>query len=211
MNGFMLWHAQPPQAMGIVSDRRVLRAAEVPPLLQAQQLVEALQALQAGTQARIDAACAQARAEGLAQGLADARAASEAALADALARLTHAHEQQRAQWQQALPELALAVFGKLLGALPPHEPLARLASQAARELLPARTWRLLVHPAQVAGLREQLQALDPDHSAGLAAAEIVADATLAETDCRLLTEFGSADAGLHTQLARLASAWGLAR
>jgi flagellar biosynthesis/type III secretory pathway protein FliH len=54
-----------------------------------------------------------------------------------------------------------------------------------------------------------LQAVDPDDKAGLASAEIVADAELAEGDCRLTTEFGSADAGLDTQVRRLAHAWSL--
>ena len=79
--------------------------------------------------------------------------------------------------------------------------------QAARELLPARTWRLHVHPVQLAGLRAALQAVDPGDQAGLASAEILADAELDETDCRLTTEFGSADAGLATQVQRLASHW----
>lgn len=206
-NGFLLWHRDPQARLGIASDRRVLRAAEVPALQQAQQVLDELHALLAQEQARVDAACAQARADGLAQGLAEAQVQSRAQLADEVARMARLQEQQRERLQQDVAGLALAVFEKLLGELPAQERLARLAAQAARELLPARTWRLHVHPSQLAGLRAALQAVDASDRAGLARAELLADADLAETDCRLTTEFGSADAGLQTQVQRLAQTW----
>lgn len=209
MNGFMLWHRDPQARLGIASDRRVLRAAEVPALQDAQQLLAGLHELLAQEQSRIDAACERARAEGLQQGLADAESRSRDQLAEGLARLTQAHELQCQRQQRDLARLALEVFQKLLGSLPADQALARLAAQAAREMLPARTWRLHVHPGQQDVLRAALQAVDPDDKAGLAGAEIVADAELREGDCRLVTEFGTADASLSTQVQRLARAWGL--
>lgn len=204
---FMLWHRDPAARLGIAADRRVLRAAEVPPLQDAQRLLAELCQLLEHEQARIDTACARGQADGLAQGLELGRRRSRGELDDALARMTHDHELERRRLQQGVAGLALEVFRKLLGELPDDERLARLALQAARELLPARTWRLQVHPAQVAGLRAALRTLDPDDQAGLAGAEIVPDADLAETDCRLITEFGSADAGLAAQIERLQAAW----
>ena len=209
MNGFMLWHRDPQARLGIASDRRVLRAAEVPPLQDAQQLLNALRELLEQEQARVDAACEAARAEGLRQGLLQAEARSRAQVADELARLARAQDDDRRRQQQAVAGLALEVFQKLLGELPADERLARLAAQAARELLPARTWRLQVHPSQVAALRSSLQSVDPDDKASLANAEVVADADLAEGDCRLVTEFGTADASLSTQVERLARTWGV--
>ena len=161
-------------------------------------------------QVRVEAPCAQASEEGLRQGLALAEGQAREQLGVALTRLTRAHEEQCQRQQRDMARLALEVFRKLLGALPADEGLARLASQAARELLPARTWRLHVHPSRMDSLRTVLQAVDPDDQAGLAGAEIVADADLAEGDCRLTTEFGTADASLATQVARLARTWGLA-
>lgn len=210
MNGFLLWHRDPQARLGIASDRRVLRATEVPALQEAQQLLDELRTLHAQEHERVAAACAQGHAQGLQQGLADAADQARAHLADALAQQTRAHEQARQQLQQDLATLALEVFRKLLGELPAEQRLARLAAQAARELLPARTWRLHVHPTQLTALRAALAALDPADKAGLARAEIVADAELAEGDCRLTTEFGTADAGLDAQLQRLARAWSLA-
>jgi flagellar biosynthesis/type III secretory pathway protein FliH len=209
MNNFMLWHRDPHARLGIASDRRVLRAAEVPALQDAQQLLDALHELLAQEQSRIEAACERARAEGLSQGLAMAEERSSAQVADAVAQLTQAHEDERLRLQREVAGLALDVFQKLLGQVPAEERLARLAAQAARELLPARTWRLQVHPSQLPSLRDALRAADPENTAGLAGAEIVADAELAEADCRLITEFGTADAGLATQVERLARAWGI--
>jgi flagellar biosynthesis/type III secretory pathway protein FliH len=210
MNSFQLWHRQPTQALGIAADRRVLRAHEVPPLLQADALLASLQALQVEQQARVDAACEAARVDGHRRGLAQGQAEAQTRLDRALATLTQQHEAAREQLQQAVARLALDVAQKLLGSLPADAALAHLATQAARELLPARTWRLQVHPTQVATLHAALQAADPEDKAGLRHAEIVPDASLAETDCRLTTEFGSADASLATQVQRLAQAWGVA-
>jgi len=208
-NSFMLWHREPQARLGIASDRRVLRAAEVPALQDAHEVLAELRSLFEQEQVRVEAACAQAREEGLRQGLAQAEAQSRAQVADAVARLTQAHEAQCQRQQRDVARLALEVFQKLLGPLPADEGLARLAAQAARELLPARTWRLHVHPQQMDGLRAALSAIDPEDKAGLGSAEIVADAELAEGDCRLTTEFGTADASLATQVARLARAWSL--
>lgn len=207
MKSFMLWQRDAQARTGIASDRRVLRAAEVPALLRAQELLDELHGLAADEQRRVDAACTEARAEGLAQGLADAQAQSRAEVADEIARLARAHEDLRQRLQNDVATLALDVFQKLLGQLPADERLARLAVQAARELLPARTWRLHVHPSQLAGLRAALQTVDPGDQAGLASAEILSDAELADGDCRLTTEFGTADAGLATQVQRLARHW----
>lgn len=209
MNSFMLWHRDPQARLGIASDRRVLRAAEVPALQDAQQVLDELRALFAQEEVRVEEACAQARIDGLRQGLHEAEGRSRAVVAEELARLSQAHEVQRQRVQRDVARLALEVFQKMLGTLPPDEALARLATQAARELLPARTWRLQVHPSQMEALRAALLQLDPDDKAGLAQAEIVADAELGEGDCRLVTEFGTADASLATQVERLARTWGL--
>ncbi|MDR7333397.1 FliH/SctL family protein [Roseateles asaccharophilus] len=207
MRSFMLWQRDAQSRVGIASDRRVLRAAEVPALLRAQELLDELHHLAADEQRRVSAACDEARAEGLAQGLADAQAQSRAEVDDEIARLARAHEHLRQRLQHDVAALALDVFQKLLGQLPADERLARLALQAARELLPARTWRLHVHPSQLGSLRAALQAVDPGDQAGLAGAEILADTELADGDCRLTTEFGTADAGLATQVQRLARHW----
>lgn len=215
MSGYLLWRARPEAALGLVSDQRVVPAADAPALLQAQALLARVDQLLSETEAQCQVLREAAREQGLREGLAEAEARLQAQLEEAqatqLAQLAAANQQLRQQWQQSLAELALAIHNKLMGELPAQEQLARLALQAARELLPARCWRLAVPPAQLAGLREALQALDPQNRAGLQDSELIADPALPALGCRLLTDLGSADASLETQLQRIASAWGLTR
>lgn len=204
---FLLWQRG---ALGIASTRVVLRAAEVPLLQEAGALVERLQALWHAEAGRVEAAAEAGRTHGWAEGGEQARQAAEAELAAQLAQVTTQVEAVRDEARQEVAALALQVVRKLLGSLPEPERQAALALQAARELLPARTWRLAVHPQVAPALRARLASLGPDARGGLAQAEVCEDAGLALGDCRLDTEFGSARAGLDAQLARLASAWGVA-
>lgn len=201
---FLLWQRG---QLGIASGRRVFRAAEVPLLQDASALVERLQVLWEGEDTRVQAALDGARQQGLQEGARLARQEAEAALSAHLAMLARDAQAAREAQQREVGSLALEVVRKLLGALPEAERLAALAQQAARELLPARTWRLVVHPSVVDAVRANLAHLDPDERSGLAQAEVAADASLPAGDCRIETDQGSARAGLDEQLARLAEAW----
>lgn len=203
---FLLWQRG---QLGIGSGRQVFRAAEVPLLQDASALVGRLQALWQGEAGRVEAAAEAARQQGWSEGGERARAAAEAGLAEQLARLAQQAEAARDEARQEVAALALQVVRKLLGGLPEPERQAALALQAARELLPARTWRLAVHPHSAPALRERLARLDAHDGALLAQAEVAEDEALAPGDCRLDTEFGSARAGLEAQLERVAAAWGV--
>lgn len=205
---FLLWQRG---QVGIGSGRQVFRAAEVPLLQDAGELVARLESLWQAEAGRIEAAAEAACAQGRAEGGARARAEAEAHLAEQLSRLQQQAEDARDEARQQVASLALQVVRKLLGGLPEPERQAALALQAARELLPARTWRLAVHPQSAAALRERLGQLAPDERSGLAGAEVCEDDALAPGDCRLDTEFGSARAGLEAQLERLAAAWGVTK
>jgi flagellar biosynthesis/type III secretory pathway protein FliH len=204
---FLLWQRG---QLGVGSGRQVFRAAEVPLLQDASGLVARLEALWQAETSRIESAEQAARQQGWDQGGERARAEAEAGLADALARLSREAESVRDQARQEVATLALQVVRKLLGHLPEPERQAALALQAARELLPARTWRLAVHPQCAPALRERLGQLTAQERAALAQAEVSEDDAVAPGDCRLDTEFGSARAGLDAQLERLAAAWGVA-
>ncbi|HSI56253.1 MAG TPA: FliH/SctL family protein [Ideonella sp.] len=201
---FLLWHAG---SVGLAGDRRVLRAGEVAPLAHALALIERVEALSARTAEQQRAAEAAGREAGLAMGAEAARQAAQAALADELARLARRAQADRERAQRDVAQLALEVARRLVGELPAPERLAGLAAQAARELLPARTWRLSVHPSQVAPLQARLRQLDPQDRTGLGGAEVCADASLPAEVCRLETDLGSALAGLDDHLQRLARAW----
>jgi flagellar biosynthesis/type III secretory pathway protein FliH len=204
---FLLWQRG---QLGIGSGRQVFRAAEVPLLQDASALVARLETLWQEEAGRVEAAADTARQQGWAEGGERARAAAEAGLAEQLARLAQQAEAVRAETRQEVAALALQVVRKLLGGLPEPERQAALALQAARELLPARTWRLAVHPRSAPALRERLARLGANDGGLLAQAEVAEDEAVAPGDCRLDTEFGSARAGLEAQLDRLAAAWGVA-
>jgi flagellar biosynthesis/type III secretory pathway protein FliH len=204
---FLLWQKG---QIGVASGRQVFRANEVPLLQDASALVARLQALWSSEDERVQTALDGARQQGLSEGTRLAQRELEAALNTQLALLARDAEAARDREQREVGALALEVVRKLLGALPEAERLAALAQQAARELLPARTWRLAVHPAAVDALRDRLARLDPDERSGLAQAVVGADPSLPDGDCRLDTDLGSARAGLDEQLTRLAAAWGVA-
>ena len=205
---FLLWQRG---QLGIGSGRQVFRAAEVPLLRSACELVDRLESMRQDEATRIGAALEAGRRQGWTEGEALARQAGEAHRADEMVRLQQQSEAVREDARREVAALALQVVRKLLGGLPEGELQAALALQAARELLPARTWRLAAHPQSAGSLRQGLARLTAEERSGLAEAEVCEDDTLAPGDCRLETEFGSARAGVEAQLERLAAAWGVAR
>ena len=204
---FLIWHGG---SVGLASDRRVLRPDEVQPLESALAVARRLADEQAAQAGRVQAAVAAGQAEGRHQGAAAAQAAAQVRLAEELTQLARQAQAHRERDQQAVARLALEVVRKLLGSLPQADRLAELAVQSARELLPARTWRLSVHPAQIPAVQARLLQLDPLDRTGLAQAELCADPGLPEDHCRLETDLGSAQASVEEQLQRLARAWAVA-
>jgi flagellar biosynthesis/type III secretory pathway protein FliH len=98
------------------------------------------------------------------------------------------------------------VARKLLGGLAADERLAALAAAAARDALPAAQLTLSVHPDAFEAVRDRLAAMDT----GDLKLDVQPDVACAPDACRLDSEFGSVDASLDAQLARLAQAWGVA-
>lgn len=205
---FLLW--QRDSDLAIASARLVLRADEVPQLLQAQQLRDELDTLRREQAARVEAACAAARAEGLASGLEQGRRDARDELAGAIASIAHTAADERARLRDDVAALALQVVRKLMGQGSVDARLAALAAVAAREMLPAQSLTLVVHPDRCAAVRAALaQRADSAVSEPVPDFEVRGDERCAADDCRIETEFGSADASLEAQLVRLAAAWGV--
>jgi flagellar biosynthesis/type III secretory pathway protein FliH len=206
---FLLWQRDCDLAIG--SARLVLRADEVPQLLQAQQLRDELDALRREQAARIDAACAAAHAEGLASGLEQGRRDARDELATAITAITHTVAEERARLRDDVAALALQVVRKLMGQGSVDARLAALAAVAAREMLPAQSLTLVVHPGRCEAVRAALaQRAASANSEPVPVFEVRGDEHCATDDCRIETEFGCADASLDAQLASLAAAWGVA-
>lgn len=205
---FLLW--QRDRAAGITASRLVLRAAEVPLLHDAQALCERLHDVLATETSRIDQASRvaheQGHATGLAQGTTDGREQVAAALTTLAAAAATEREQLRAQ----VAALALQVARKMIGSLSEDERMVALAEAAAAELIPGARLTLVVHPDQLDAVRHRLAAR-ATAAAGDAPLpfDLRGEPACAPDACLIDTGLGSIDAGLDTQLNRLAQAWGV--
>lgn len=202
---YLLWQRN--GDLRIASPRTVLRASDVPLLADALTLRNRLQALHDEQAAQVDAAQAQARAAGHAQGLEEGRRAASDDVADTLNGLAAAAARQHEATHAQVAALALEVVRKLLGRFAAPELLLALADTAAREMLPAQTWVLSVHPDRIDGVRAQLSAFAAEPANEALPFELRADPTCDLEACRIETELGSVDASLSAQLKRLAQAW----
>jgi len=204
---FLLWQRE--GDVRVASPRRVLRAAEVPLLADAQALRDRIQALHDQQAQRIDAARADARAAGHAQGLEEGRRAARDDIAATLNELAAAAARQHDELRLQVAALALEVVRKLMGRFAAPEQLVALADTAAREMLPAQHWVLAVHPDRVDAVRDQLNAVAASSNLSTEPIpfELRADASCALDACRIETELGSVEASLDAQLQRLARAW----
>lgn len=205
---FLLW--QRDRDVGIASRRRVLTAAEVGPLLEAQALCERLADLAATRAAKIDEAADTARAAARAEGLELGRREAREEVSTTLATLTAAAAADRDRLRGEIGSLALEVVRKILGEFAPDAVLVALARSALREMLPAPAVTLVVHPDRVDAIRESLGGERVGDGVNGARVEVRADPGCAPDDCRLETGLGMVDAALDTRLTRIAQAWRIA-
>jgi type III secretion system HrpE/YscL family protein len=204
---YLLWNRE--RNVGIASRRLVLRATEVPLLEDALVLRNRLEQLFDEQAQRIAAAAEEARAEARVLGHEEGWREARDELAARLAALAHDAARERARLRGDIAALALEVVRKLLGRFAGEALLAGLADTAARDMLPAPSLTLIVHPDRCDAVRERLaQAAD---EAPELCFEMRGDPACAPDTCRIETEHGSVDASLEAQLERLAAAWGVNR
>jgi len=190
----------------IASSRLVLRAAEVPLLRQAQALRDTLEQLHAEQTQRLGAAADAARAQAHDEGLAEGRRAARDELAATLAALAQTAQQERESVRNQIGALALQVVRKLLGRFAEDERLVALADTAANDVLPSQPVTLVVHPDLCEPVRERMERTASDASSA-PRFDLRVDPTCARDTCRLETPFGTIDASIESQLARLEDAW----
>lgn len=206
---FLLWQRHGP--VGIAAGRRVLRAAEVPLLAEANRLCGQLQALHAEETTRLEAACAEGRRSGYQAGFDEGLAAAAEEHAARVTALAAAAARHREALAEQVAGLALEVARKMVGGLADGERLLALAATAVQEVLPEGPLTLLVHPERVPAVRETLAAYAAQGMATrLPSFDVRGDGELDIDACRIESAFGSVDASLDTQLQRLADAWGVA-
>jgi type III secretion system HrpE/YscL family protein len=209
---FLLW--QRDLDVGIASRRRVLTAAEVGPLLEAQALCQRVADLAASRAAKIDEAAQTARAAARAEGLELGRREAREEVSTTLAALAATAAAERDRLCGEVGSLALEVVRKILGEFAPPVVLVALARSALCEMLPAPAVTLVVHPDRVDAMREGLEGRPADdcgsHDCARGARlEVRADPGCALDDCRLETGLGVVDAALDVRLAKIAQAWGI--
>ena len=201
---FLLW--QRSGHSRIASSRLVLRAAEVPLLVDAQSLRDSLEGLRAERDEIVAAAAARGHEQGVAQGLEAGRRQANEEVAITLTALARSSARERDRLRGEVGALALQVVHKLLGHFADDALLAALAATAANDLIGTRAVALVVHPDLCKPVRERLAAVADGESA--LRCEIRADPTATRGCCRIETEHGGVDASLESQLARIESAWG---
>lgn len=202
-------------ALSLACNQLLIAADQAPAFSDAVALAAALSSLHAQEQARIDAACDEARARGMALGLDEGRAQALAEAAPRLAAWLQQIDEQSARDQQALRDasvpLALLVLRKTLCGLARDEVLTALLEQALTEVLGdaaggrgstaaiAAPITVRLHPTLLPAVRAAI-----GDSAGRL--DWRADDSLAALDCVLETAGGRVLAGLETQLARIQAA-----
>jgi type III secretion system HrpE/YscL family protein len=205
---FLLW--QRDRDVGIASRRRVLTAAEVGPLLDAQALCKCVADLAASRAAQINEAADAARAAARVEGLELGRREAREEVSTTLATLAAIAAAERDRLRDEVGLLALEVVRKILGQFAPEEVLVALARSALSEMLPAPAVTLVVHPDRVDAIRESLGVERLGGSGNAAGIEVRADPGCTPDDCRLETALGVVDAALAVRLARIAQAWEIA-
>lgn len=194
---FVLIHAD--REATLLRDDPIVPARELPAFTAARDLLDAVAALRDEAAGATEAAKEAARAEGYAAGHAEGLAAGAAAVREELLRLVQA-DAVRAQEQRGdLARLALEVVRRIAADLGAADMVAAMADRAAAGVAPDPAPTVRVHPDALAATRARL---------GERVA-VEADAALAPTDCVIATPLGEVHAGLETQLAALARAWGL--
>jgi flagellar biosynthesis/type III secretory pathway protein FliH len=180
----------------------VVDAADVAPLGDALALLAAARDLHETRAAAVAAATDAGREEGRAVGYREGRAAGEAAGAALLAEIAARDRARDARRAQEVARLALEVVRRIAGALGPADTIAALAERAVDAVATTGATTVRVAPVALAAAEARLGARNGLH--------IVADPALTPDDCVIETELGRAHAGLDTQLAQIARAWGLA-
>lgn len=203
---YLLW--QRDRNLGLGAARVVLRAAEVPLLADAQALRDRLEQMNEEAAARIAAAEQDARVQGYVQGREQALREAQDEMAGAIVALQQKTGQEHDRIRGEIAALALQVVRKVLGQVPVEGALTALAATAARDMVPAQTMTLVVHPDRCDAVRAQLAAL-ADADPAQPRFDVIGDPECRDGVCRIETEFGTVDASLDAQLKRIADAWGV--
>ncbi len=177
------------------------------PLIKANERIQfveshSLLAAAKGTAAQIGANNEIAQTQGYDAGFAQGLADGEARLISEIAKLSEALAAIRIDHEARVAEAAFAASTAIIGTLDDADIVRRIVANQLATRTESDAIRITVAPQMAAAVSEQL--------AGNQNVEIVADADLAGTDCRMMTGDGRIVADLSLQLETLRHRWGLA-
>jgi len=158
---------------------------------------DALARIVSEQEARIETAEREGFEAGFEKGQSEGYEAALEHIAVKLVALTKDAAASREQLRDQSVELALSIVRKIAEGIGTSETVAALATSAARQLAPHEPIVLRVHPDVEQEIRVRLVASSRPAKQFI---DIIADSSLAESDCVLETEFGQIKAGLETQL-----------
>lgn len=192
------------------TDRRDLQLAVSGPVIkraawQSLERAEASLALIDELRGKVGREAAALRETAAAEGRADGRRAGLAEVAIELDRIHATNRALLANEDGRVVELALAIVARIAPRLDVNQLLPPLVDAAVAEIQAEQVLQVRVAPALVPAIEADLDRLRADHPY-IAAFQVVADDTLAPTDCVLQSESGRVEAGLHEQLAAIATA-----
>ena len=199
MQGFM---AAAPVVVELRADRpgiapgvQRLRATDYARLVQAWQMMQAVEGQAADIMGQAESVREQARQEGLMQGRAQAREELVATVGDMHGTL----QRWVAQTEPQLVAMVMRCVREVIKGTDPQVLVAGSISRALAEMNAATEIRVKVHESQVADLRAQVDALVLQHDLR-GAVRVEASPTLKPGDCIVESPLGTVDLRVESQL-----------
>lgn len=178
---------------------RVIKAAEVARLLEANEVLEAARERAAAIVREAETAFEQRKAEGYAQGLEEGRAEhAEKLMETAMASVAFIEGMER-----TLVDVIGEALRKVMGDMDAEERIVRIVRNALNGIRGQQSVTLRVAPDDEPAVRRDLAALLDASGRDNGFLRLVADPRLQRGGCLLESELGVVDAGVETQLRAL--------
>jgi flagellar assembly protein FliH len=189
------------------TDQRDLKLAVSGPVIkraawQSLERADAALALLDELRGKVEREAVALRESAAAAGHAEGRRAGLAEVAVELDRIHTTNRALLANEDARIVELALAIVARIAPRLDVNQLLPPLIDAAVAEIQAEQVLQIRVAPEVVPAVEADLHRLRADHP-HIVAFQVIADDTLAATDCVLQSESGRVEAGLDEQLAAI--------
>lgn len=193
---FVLLHAD--RLRSVATDHPLIRAADVPSVRDAADLLVEAGRLRDAAEEEIAAARAAEQQRGYEAGFAEGKAAADAAATQALATIEAEARAREDERRRQIAQLAIEVVRRIAGEIDDSAMVAGLAERAAAGMTDGPGAIVRVAPAHLAATQDRLAGRP---------VTVQADEGMDPLDCVVETAVGRTHAGLEIQLAALERAW----